>query len=107
MDNPTKDNLSQVLVNPRYAVGDTVHGRLLWGDGSIVEGKVLETDAGISRAALVVAAADGKHYIMLEQSIVEPEPCPSCGGRGWQNWEPMVSGKVNCDRCHGKGKLFR
>jgi hypothetical protein len=51
------------------SVGDIVFGRVLWGDGTIIECKVLKKDAGISRDALVVETKEKNTAIMLYQSV--------------------------------------
>jgi len=54
-----------------YAVGDTVRGSILWGDGSVMECRIYKLDAGISRDAFIVETPSGDHAVMLLQSVVE------------------------------------
>ena len=54
-----------------WAVGDTVNGSILWGDGSIMKCKIYKLDAGISRDAFIVETPSGDHAVMLLQSVVE------------------------------------
>lgn len=55
------------------SVGDKVRGRLIFGDGSIVEGVIIQSDANISRDAVLVKTPDGGIGTMLEQSILDEE----------------------------------
>lgn len=54
-----------------YALGDKVVGKIMWGDGSLQECKIVKTDADISRDALVVELPNGMQAIMLTSTIVE------------------------------------
>lgn len=54
-----------------YKVNNYVLGRLLWGDGEELKCKILQTDAGISRDALVVETPSGDQAIMLESSVIK------------------------------------
>lgn len=54
-----------------YKVNDYVLGKTLWGDGEELKCKIIETDAHISRDAVIVETASGNREIMLESSITK------------------------------------